>query len=136
MRRILRRAARYGRKLDMHEPFIFQLVPTVIKILSDAFPDAGDRVDHISSVIRAEEEHFNRTLDRGLEIFEKIRNDLKDNNEIVIPGKDIFRLYDTYGFPVDLTRILGEEHNLTLDMKGFEVEMEAQRNRARAAVRA
>ena len=131
MRRILRRAARYGRKLNMHEPFIHKLVPTVIEILADAFPEVQDRIDHVASVIRAEEEHFNRTLDRGLEIFEKIHQNLKEKNEIVIPGQDIFRLYDTYGFPVDLTRILGEEHNLTLDMKGFDIEMEAQRNRAK-----
>jgi len=135
MRRILRRAARYGRKLNMHEPFIFKLVPTVVDILADAFPEVRDRVEHISSVIRAEEEHFNRTLDRGLEIFGKIHRDLKEKNEITIPGSEVFRLYDTYGFPVDLTRILGDEHNLTLDMKGFEVEMEAQRNRARAATK-
>ncbi len=135
MRRILRRAARYGRKLDMHEPFIYKLVPTVIDILAGAFPDVKERAEHVASVIRAEEEHFNRTLDRGLEIFDKIKEQLQEKKEVLIPGSDVFRLYDTYGFPVDLTRVLADENNLSLDMKGFDIEMEAQRERARAAAK-
>lgn len=135
MRRILRRAARYGRKLDMHEPFIHRLVPTVIDILAGAFPDVTERAEHVASVIRAEEEHFNRTLDRGLEIFDKIKEQLLEKKEVLIPGSDVFRLYDTYGFPVDLTRVLADENNLSLDMKGFDIEMEAQRERARAAAK-
>lgn len=133
MRRILRRAARYGRKLNMREPFIYKAVPKVVEIMGEAFPEIIDRAEHVQSVIKAEEEHFNRTLDRGLEIFDRIREDLQRRREIIIPGNDVFKLYDTYGFPVDLTRILAEEHGLTLDMPGFEEEMEAQRQRARAA---
>jgi alanyl-tRNA synthetase len=133
MRRILRRAARYGRKINMHEPFIYKLVPTVVKLMGDAFPEIIERMDHVSNVIRAEEEHFNRTLDRGLEIFEKIKNELQEKKEIIIPGEEVFRLYDTYGFPVDLTQILADENSLALDMKGFEEHMEAQKERARAA---
>ncbi len=133
MRRILRRAARYGRKLNMHEPFIYKLVPCVIEIMGQAFPEIIERADHVASVIKAEEEHFNRTLDRGLEIFDKIKDELKSKKEIIIPGSQVFKLYDTYGFPVDLTRILADEHGLTLDMTGFEQDMEVQRQRARAA---
>jgi alanyl-tRNA synthetase len=133
MRRILRRAARYGRKINMHEPFIYQLVPTIVQIMGEAYPEIVDRANHVASVIRAEEENFNRTLDRGLEIFDKIKNTLQSNKKTEIAGNDVFRLYDTYGFPVDLTRILAEENGLTLDLPGFEKLMEAQRERARAA---
>jgi alanyl-tRNA synthetase len=133
MRRILRRAARYGRKLNLHEPFIYELVPTVVNIMGEAYPEIIDRAEHVATVIKAEEEHFNRTLDRGLEIFDKIKTDLKQEGEKQISGEDIFQLYDTYGFPVDLTRILAEENNLTLDMKTFEELMDKQRERARAA---
>ncbi len=133
MRRILRRAARYGRKLDLHEPFLYKIVPRVVEIMGDVYPEIRERMKHVQAVIKSEEEHFNRTLDRGLEIFEKIKEELQSHNETVIPGLAVFRLYDTYGFPVDLTRILAEENGLTLDMKGFEEMMKAQRERARAA---
>jgi alanyl-tRNA synthetase len=135
MRRILRRAARYGRNLNMHEPFIYKLVPTVAEILGDTFPEIYDRLDHISTVIRSEEEHFNRTLDRGLEIFDKIKFDLETSKQRIIPGKDIFRLYDTYGFPVDLTRILADENGFDLDEAGFNEKMSEQQNRARKAAK-
>ena len=135
MRRILRRAARYGRKLNMHEPFIYKLVPTVIGILGESFPVNAERMNHVANVIHAEEEHFNRTLDRGLEIFEKIKTDLTGKNQLVIPGNDIFRLYDTYGFPVDLTRVLASEAGLSLDESGFESAMKEQQARARKAAR-
>ena len=133
MRRILRRAARYGRKLDMREPFIYKLVPTLDKLMGEAFPELIERADHIAAIIRSEEEHFNRTLDRGLEIFDKIKSDLKQRNDILIPGSEVFRLYDTYGFPVDLTQILANENGLALDMKDFDRLMEEQKQRARAA---
>ncbi len=133
MRRILRRAARYGRKLNMHQPFIYKLVPTIVQMMGDVYPEIRERQEHIMAVIRSEEEHFNQTLDRGLEIFDKIKEDLKRRGELVIPGHEVFRLYDTYGFPVDLTRILAEENGMTLDLAGFEEQMEAQRQRARAA---
>ncbi len=135
IRRILRRAARYGRKLGLHDPFIHKLVPCVVKHMGDAFPEAKDRARHIAKIIRAEEEQFNRTLDRGLEIFEKIKQELNGKKATVIPGSDVFRLYDTYGFPVDLTRVLADENALTIDLEGFEKEMEKQRERARAAAK-
>jgi len=135
MRRILRRAARYGRKLNMHEPFIFNLVDTVGKQLRDTYPEIGERSEHIKRVIHAEEEHFNRTLDRGLEIFDRIREDLKNQSVNMIPGEEAFKLYDTYGFPVDLTRILANEAGLTIDQDGFEKAMQAQQERARKAAK-
>lgn len=135
MRRILRRAARYGRKLNMHEPFIYKLVPALVDLMGAAYPEIAARMEHVQAVIQAEEVHFNQTLDRGLEIFEKIKTDLQQRKQTLIPGKDVFRLYDTYGFPVDLTRILAQENNLELDVSGFEQEMDGQRERARAASR-
>ncbi len=135
MRRILRRAARYGRKLNMREPFIYKLAPTVVEIMGDVYPEIKERQEHIASVIRAEEESFNKTLDRGLEIFDKIVTDLKKKGKSTIPGGDVFKLYDTYGFPVDLTKILSDEAGLTIDEQGFESEMEAQRKRARSSAK-
>ena len=135
IRRILRRAARYGRKLNMHKPFIFQLVDTVISILGDTYPEISERSGHIKQVIRSEEEHFNRTLDRGLEIFDRIKDKLPAENTTVIPGEAVFKLYDTYGFPVDLTRILAHEAGLTLDQEGFDRAMSAQQERARKSAK-
>jgi alanyl-tRNA synthetase len=135
MRRILRRAARYGRNLGMHEPFIYKLVPTVAEVLGDTFPEIRERLGHISTVIRSEEEHFNRTLDRGLEIFEKIKADLVERNKTIIPGEDVFKLYDTFGFPADLTRLLAGEVGLQLDETGFEKKMTEQQERARKAAK-
>ena len=131
LRRILRRAARYARKLDMHEPFIYELVPTVVEIMGDAFPEIREKYNYVMEVIQAEEENFNKTLDRGLEIFDKVVSDLKTKNVNQIPGDEAFRLYDTFGFPLDLTRILAEENEMTIEEKGFNVEMDLQRERAR-----
>ncbi|MCK5075202.1 MAG: alanine--tRNA ligase, partial [Calditrichia bacterium] len=133
IRRILRRAARYGRKLNLHEPFIYKLVPVVVEQLGDAFPEIKERLDFIQKVIKGEEESFNNTLDRGLEIFEQLSLKLKKENKKTIPGEEAFKLYDTFGFPVDLTRVLAEEKNMTLDDEGFNKEMEKQRERARQA---
>jgi alanyl-tRNA synthetase len=133
IRRILRRAARYARKLNMRDPFIYQLVPTVVKINGDAFPEIVEKQNYVMEVIKAEEESFNKTLDRGLEIFTDIMNDLKVRGESEIPGEYAFKLYDTYGFPFDLTRIMAEEQNMSVDQAGFDVEMEKQRERARKA---
>ena len=132
MRRILRRAARYGRKLNMKEPFIYKLVPKVVELMAEAYPELPGHAEHVMSVIRKEEEQFNRTLDRGLDIFDKIKTELRAKGQTVIPGAQVFKLYDTYGFPVDLTAVLAEENGLTIDSTGFEKEMEAQRERARA----
>ncbi len=133
LRRILRRASRHGRLLNMHEPFIFRLVPTLVGIMGDVYPEIKKRQEHVENVIRSEEESFGRTLDNGLELFEDIARRVKASGSIVIPGDEIFKLYDTYGFPVDLTSIMAEEKGLSLDMAGFEKAMAEQQEKARQA---
>lgn len=129
LRRILRRAARYGRTLGMHEPFIHGLAPVVVRVMGDVFPEVAEQAEHISRVIRSEEEGFGKTLDRGLEMFEVV------SREGRISGPDAFRLYDTYGFPIDLTQLMGAERGLAVDLQGFETEMAAQQARSREAGR-
>ncbi len=131
LRRILRRAARYGRKLDLHEPFIYKLVPVLVDIMGDTYTEIKERKEHIMEVIKAEEVNFNKTLDRGIDIFESIANRIKIQKEKSIPGEEIFRLYDTFGFPIDLTRVMASEKGLLIDEEGFDREMEIQRERAR-----
>jgi len=133
LRRILRRAARFARKLNMHEPMIYKLVPSVVDVMGNAFPEIKEKHQYISSVIKSEEERFNLTLDRGINLFEKLVADLKSKQINQIPGTEAFRLYDTYGFPVDLTRLMAEEKNMTIDDEGFEQQMEKQREQSRAA---
>jgi len=109
LRRVLRRAARFGIKLNLHEPFIYKLVPTLIEIMGETFPEIINRQKHIQQVIKSEEKSFGLTLDKGLEIFEDITNRVKKHNNKVVQGTDVFKLYDTFGFPVDLTNMLAEE---------------------------
>ncbi|MDE2829519.1 MAG: alanine--tRNA ligase [Gemmatimonadota bacterium] len=127
LRRILRRAARFGRSLGMHEPFIFRLVETIVHEMRVAFPEVAEKRDHITRVIRAEEEGFGKTLDRGLEIFEAMQ--AKGH----ISGADAFQLYDTYGFPIDLTRLMAAEQGIEVDEEGFEAQMAEQQKRSRLA---
>jgi len=133
LRRILRRAARYGRTLGMREPFIYKLVPVLVDVMGDAYPEIMEKNQYIAMVIKSEEENFGNTLDRGIEIFERITADLSRQNQRIIPGFAVFRLYDTYGFPVDLTRLMAAEKGMEVDMEGFEQEMERQRQRAKEA---
>jgi|Deesub1362B_J571_1020462.scaffolds.fasta_scaffold06002_2 alanyl-tRNA synthetase len=133
LRRLLRRAARYGRKLEKHEPFIYKLVPVLVDVMGDAFPEIKEKHQYIAMVIKAEEESFGQTLDRGIEIFERTVAELKKQGKKVFPGSAVFQLYDTYGFPVDLTRLMAEEQGMDVDMEGFEREMEEQRRRAKEA---
>ncbi len=129
LRRILRRAARYGRTLDVTEPFIYKLVSTVTEVMGQSFPELTAKQDHIERVIRAEEEGFNKTLDRGIEIFESV------SAPGHISGQDAFQLYDTYGFPIDLTELMASEKGITVDTAGFEAAMDEQKNRSREATR-
>ncbi len=131
LRRILRRAARFGRTLDMHEPFIYRLVDVVINLMGNAFEEIKQRGELVKTVIRSEEESFGRTLDRGLEIFADAAEKAKAAG--IISGEDAFQLYDTYGFPLDLTQLMAREQNLKVDVEGFQKLMEEQRQRARAA---
>ena len=129
LRRILRRASRWGRKLDMKEPFMYRLVQTLIDSMGDVFPEIGEHQQHIERVIKSEEESFNQTLDRGLEVFERAVEDVKRSK--VFPGEIAFKLYDTFGFPLDLTQLLCTERGLSVDLAAFTQLMEEQRERSR-----
>jgi alanyl-tRNA synthetase len=131
LRRILRRAARFGRNLGMHDPFIYRLVDTLVRTMGDVFPETASQQEHIERVIKSEEEGFNATLDRGLEIFSETADTLIARSAAVIPGEDVFKLYDTYGFPADLTALLARERGLSIDEEGFNRHMNEQRRRSR-----
>ncbi len=130
LRRVLRRACRFGRVLGMHEPFIYTLVQSLVDIMGDAYPELIEKQKHIEKVIKAEETSFGETLDRGLEMFDKTISQLKGD---VISGEDAFKLYDTYGFPLDLTELLARENDLTVNIDQFNSCMQDQRDRARSA---
>jgi alanyl-tRNA synthetase len=134
IRRILRRASRFGRELGMHEPFLYKLVPVVVDCLGEAFGEIGERAEYVSTVIEAEEASFGRTLDRGIEIFAGAAERAQKSKDKVITGEDAFQLYDTFGFPLDLTQLMAQERNLKVDTARFSELMEQQRQRARAAI--
>lgn len=129
MRRILRRAARFGRLINLHKPFLYQLVDDIIETMVGHYPELIEKREHIKLAIKSEEERFNLTLDIGIIKFKEITEMLKPGE--IISGNDIFKLYDTYGFPMDLTRIMAEEKGFSINEKGFEIEMEKQRLRAK-----
>ena len=133
IRRILRRASRFGRELGMHEPFIYKLVPVVVDCLGDTFGEIRERAGYVSTVIESEEASFGRTLDRGIEIFNTAAKQAQKSNDKIIGGEDAFKLYDTYGFPLDLTELMAQERSLKVDTGKFDELMEQQRQRARAA---
>jgi len=134
LRRILRRAVRYGRTLGFHEPFFFKLVDVVVAEFGGFFPELKEKQELIVATLKTEEVAFNKTLDRGIELFEEaVAREFEQSSGNVIPGDFAFKLYDTYGFPLDLTELMARERGLEVDREGFEVEMEKQRERARAA---
>ena len=130
LRRIVRRACRHGNKLGAKGSFFYRIVAALVAEMGDAFTELKTHQAHIERVLKTEEEQFAKTLEQGLKILEQDLAELQGN---VIPGSVIFKLYDTYGFPVDLTGDIARERELTLDEEGFEREMEAQRERARSA---
>jgi len=130
LRRILRRAARHGRLLGFAEPFLYLLVDTVVDVMGNHFTELQGKQDYLKMVIKAEEDRFNHTLDTGLE---KLNEIVAQTTGDTVSGSDAFTLYDTYGFPLDLTHILAEEKGLKVDDAGFEQEMNLQRQRARSA---
>jgi alanyl-tRNA synthetase len=132
IRRILRRAVLYGKRLGMEEPFIYNLVDKVIGQLGPVFPDVLPRHDFIKRIIQGEEGRFHQTLDRGLEILRGSLDDLETQNQSVLSGNRAFELYDTFGFPLDLTQMLARERNFTVDEDGFTASMSQQRERSRA----
>ena len=135
LRRILRRASRYGRKLNMKEPFLFSLVDVLVETMSDVFPEIKEKQEYVKKIIKSEEESFNRTLDRGIELFETIVKDLTAKKETVIHGEDAFKLYDTFGFPVDLTNVMAREIGFSVDENSFNELMNQQKERGREATK-
>jgi alanyl-tRNA synthetase len=133
LRRIMRRALRHGKLLGLNEPFLHKLVPHVVHMMADAYPELAERREHIALVIKSEEDRFQHTLDSGLAILNDMIADMKKKNQTVLSGAQSFQLYDTYGFPLDLTREIAIEHKFTVDEVGFKEAMEKQRQRARAA---
>ncbi len=134
IRRILRRAVRYGYTfLEQRESFMYKILPALIDTMGDHYPELTSQKDLITNVIKEEEESFLRTLSTGISMLEKIIKDTKDGNYKVVNGKVAFELYDTYGFPLDLTELILKENDLVVNRKEFESEMEAQKQRARSA---
>ncbi|MCG8378031.1 MAG: alanine--tRNA ligase [Proteobacteria bacterium] len=130
LRRVIRRAIRHGNKLGFKEPFFHKLVDVLGEVMGNAYPELIESQSHIERVLLSEEERFAETLEQGLKMLDDVTNKMEGN---VIQGEDVFRLYDTYGFPVDLTADIARERNLTVDMNGFNKAMAEQRKRARAA---
>ncbi|SDN45587.1 alanine--tRNA ligase [Alkalicoccus daliensis] len=133
LRRLLRRAVRYAKVLGIDEPFMYRLVPVVSDIMVDFYPEVKEKSEFVQKVMKNEEERFHETLHDGLNMLQKIIEEAKQQGETKIQGTDVFKLYDTYGFPVDLTEEYVEEAGLETDREGFETEMQKQRQRARAA---
>ncbi len=133
IRRLLRRAVRYGKVLGLDRPFLYTLTETVGDIMGVFYPEVVEKREFIEKVIRTEEERFHETLSEGLAILEDISKKALENGTKVIGGQDAFKLYDTYGFPFDLTEDFALEHGLTVDREGFDASMQEQRDRARAA---
>lgn len=131
LRRILRRASRYGRKLNLNQPFLYNLVDILVLTMGDVFPEIKDKKDYIKKVIKAEEESFNATLDRGIELFDEVVKKLQKKKEKIIPGEDVFKLYDTYGFPIDLTNVMAREIGFAIDEIRFNELMDQQKERSR-----
>jgi len=131
LRRILRRAVRYGRSLGFHEPFFYKLVDVLAETMGGIFPEIRAKKQHVKEVIQTEEEAFNKTLDRGIELFVEEVGTLKKGQGL--SGDFAFKLYDTYGFPLDLTELMARERGLSVDVNGFNKLMDEQRARARAA---
>ena len=133
LRRLLRRAVRYAKQININEPFMYELVPVVGEIMHDFYPEVKEKTEFIQKVIKNEEERFHETLHEGLAILSSVIKKEKEKGSDTIQGEDVFRLYDTYGFPVELTEEYAEEEGMKVDHAGFEKEMEGQSERARTA---
>jgi len=136
LRRIIRRAARHGLMLGIEGPFLYRLLDTVIETMSGPYPELLDEPERSRKILRFEEERFAHTLTAGMEILDKLIKDLKSSGRKTIPGTELFRLYDTYGFPLDLAKDIAVDNGLSIDEDGFWTEMKIQRERARASWKA
>lgn len=134
LRRLLRRAVMHGRRLGINETFLYKLVPTVGKIMESYYPEILEKQDFIEKIVKREEETFARTIDAGSSMLDELLADLKAEGKDTLEGKNIFKLYDTYGFPVELTEELAEDEGFKIDHEGFEAAMKEQQERARASV--
>lgn len=133
LRRLLRRAVMHGKKLGIDQAFLYKLVPVVGEIMVSYYPEVKQQEAFIQKVVRTEEERFHETINDGLSMLNDVLAELKAKNETTLDGKVIFKLYDTFGFPVELTEEVAEDEGLKVDHEGFDVEMQAQKERARAA---
>jgi alanyl-tRNA synthetase len=133
LRRLLRRAARHGRLIGLKEPFLYEIAKIVAQVMGDAYPELRTEEQRIRTIIRSEEERFGETLEKGLALLEEATHQVKQQNEKVLPGDIAFRLYDTYGFPLDLTEDILRSEEIAIDQARFEELMEQQRHRAREA---
>jgi alanyl-tRNA synthetase len=133
LRRIMRRAARHGKLLDIAKPFLFESVRVVAEQLQTVYPDVLRSIDYVARVVLSEEQTFTATLESGLKILQEAIEDIKLQGATKLPGETVFKLYDTFGFPVDLTADIALEQGMTLDQAGFEAAMQEQRTRARQA---
>lgn len=135
LRRLLRRAARHGKLLGIAKPFLYDVAMVVINESRQAYPELAEKAEYIQKVIKIEEERFDATIDQGLSILNEFISETKARKESVIPGAFVFKLHDTYGFPLDLTREIAEENGLGIDEEGFKAEMEEQKKKAREAIK-
>lgn len=133
LRRLLRRAARHGRLLGINRPFLYEIVDTVAKENAVAYKELTEKLGYIKKTIKFEEENFNRTIDKGFEMLNNLIDDIKNKEDKILDGKDVFKLYDTYGFPIDLTREIALEKGVCIDEDSFIKLMEEQKERARKA---
>ncbi|MGT2948731.1 alanine--tRNA ligase [Streptococcus devriesei] len=134
LRRLLRRAVMHGRRLGINEPFLYKLVPTVGQIMESYYPEILEKQDFIQKIVKREEETFARTIDAGSGHLDQLLAELKKAGKDMLAGQDIFKLYDTYGFPVELTEELAEDQGFKIDHDGFKAAMKEQQERARASV--
>lgn len=132
LRRIIRRAARHGRVLGLKEPFLHELAGRVIEVSGEAYPELRTQADHIKKIIQVEEEKFSQTIDQGVTILNQYIDSLIASHDTILSGEKAFKLYDTYGFPLELTKEILEENNLSVNQEGFEANMTEQREKARA----
>ncbi|MBI4605284.1 MAG: alanine--tRNA ligase, partial [Planctomycetes bacterium] len=135
LRRILRRAARYGRKIYTGGPILCRLVDDVVREMGDVYPEIGGRREYVTKLIESEEDRFGETLDNGIELFDGVVARLRKEGSTTVPGAEVFKLYDTYGFPADLVERMAAECGLTVDSAGFERLMAEQKERSRGASR-
>ncbi|MGI6226821.1 MAG: alanine--tRNA ligase [Peptococcales bacterium] len=133
LRRILRRAVRFGKVLGINEPFLYELSPVVKDLMIDSYPELDEKLAYVQKIIRVEEERFQETINEGIRLVNEIIAKIKKEGRSQISGEEAFTLYDTYGFPLDLTEDIAEEEGLNVDKKGFEEAMENQREKARSA---